>query len=75
MKKLLYSIIAMLITTMTAFAQDYPVKYGADVNVTNNIHYPKTISIKGTQSDEYKIENIASAPKCAAYFDKTSTTT
>ena len=73
MKKFLYSIIAMLITTMAAFAQDYPVKYGADVNVTHGTHYPKTVSIKGTQSDQYIIENIATAPKCAAYFDKTST--
>ena len=73
MKKFFFATVAMLITTLTAFAQDYPVKYGADVNVTHSAHYPKTVSIKGTQSDEYKIQNIASAPKCAAYFDKTST--
>ena len=73
MKKFIFSMFAMLAVSLTAFAQDYPVKYGADVNVTHGTHYPKTISIKGTQSDEYKIENIASAPKCVAYFDKTST--
>lgn len=52
---------------------DYYVAHGADVNVSHSTHYPKTISIVGTQSEEQVLTNIASAIHCPAYFDKTST--
>lgn len=57
----------------TAWAADYPVAHGANEKVAHDTHYPKTVSIKGTQTPEFKLENIASAPRCAAYFDKSST--
>lgn len=52
---------------------DYYVAHGADVNISHATHYPKTVSIVGTQSEKQTIENIATAIKCPAYFDKTST--
>jgi hypothetical protein len=52
---------------------DYYVAHGADVNVSHSTHYPKTISIVGTQSEEQVLTNIASSIHCPAYFDKTST--
>ena len=63
-----------MLISMGASAQgDYYVKHGADVNVTHGTHYPKTVGIVGTQSPQQQLSNIASAPRCAAYFDKTST--
>ncbi len=56
-----------------AQSADYAVAHGADVNITHATHYPKTVSIYGTQSEKQTISDIATAPKCAAYFDKTST--
>ena len=72
MKKTFGFLVAVLLS-VSAHAADYPVAHGANEKITHATHYPKTVSIKGTQSDEFKIDNIASAPKCAAYFDKSST--
>ncbi|MEE1287658.1 MAG: hypothetical protein UHK44_03540, partial [Bacteroidaceae bacterium] len=36
-------------------------------------HYPKSVSIVGTQSERQELTGIASAIKCPAYFDKTAT--
>ncbi len=52
---------------------DYYVAHGADVNITHSTHYPKTVSIVGTQSERQELTGIASATKCPAYFDKTET--
>ena len=67
---------ALLAVGSTAIAQeqgDYYVKHGADVSVTHSIHYPKMVGVANVRGEEQKLEGIASAPKCAAYFDKTAT--
>lgn len=57
-----------------AMAQgDYYVAHGADVNITHATHYPKSVSIEGTQTARQELSGIASAIHCPAYFDKTST--
>ena len=73
MKNLFCLFTAFLLTTACGRAEDYPVAHGANEHITHSTHYPKSVSIKGTQSPEFKLESIATAPKCAAYFDKTST--
>ena len=74
LKSILFSALSAMLISMGASAQgDYYVKHGADVNVTHGTHYPKTVGIVGTQSPQQQLSNIASAPRCAAYFDKTST--
>ena len=73
MKKRFSLFIVCLLTAVVAWAENYPVAHGSNEYITHATHYPKSVSIKGTQSKEFKLENIASAPKCAAYFDKTST--
>ena len=52
---------------------DYYVAHGADVNINHGTHYPKSVSIVGTQSERQELTGIASAIKCPAYFDKTAT--
>ncbi len=52
---------------------NYYVVHGADVNVTHSTHYPVSVSIVGENSASQIINNIASAPRCAAYFDKSGT--
>ena len=52
---------------------DYDVKHGSDVNVTHGTHYPKAVGIANVRGDQQVLDDIASAPRCAAYFDKTST--
>lgn len=73
MKRILVSLIILLTAAGTAWAQNYPVAHGANERITHGTHYPKTVSIQGTQSPQFKIDNIATAPRCAAYFDRTST--
>ena len=71
------SIAALFLTLFGVGAQaqksDYYVVHGADVNVTHSTHYPKTVGIVGVQTQQQQLDGIASAPRCAAYFDKTST--
>ena len=69
----LFALFSMLMGT-GAQAQDYYVAHGANVNVSHGTHYPKAVSIVGTQSPEQVLNGIASAPRCQAYFDKTNTT-
>ncbi len=52
---------------------DYYVAHGADVNVTHIAHYPKSVGIMGTNASQQQLDGIATAPLCAAYFDKTET--
>lgn len=73
MKKIISFLSILLTTTVMSWAQNYPVAHGANENITHGTHYPKTVSIRGTQTPEFKIENIATAIHCPAYFDKTST--
>lgn len=73
MKNLFCLFAALLLTSAWSRAEDYPVTHGANEHITHSTHYPKSVSIMGTQSPKFKLENIATAPKCAAYFDKTST--
>ncbi|MBO7231521.1 MAG: DUF4091 domain-containing protein [Bacteroidaceae bacterium] len=63
----------VLMLGFTAKAQDYKVVNGANVNVTHETHYPKSVGVVGTQTPQQLLENIATAPRCAAYFDKTAT--
>ena len=53
-------------------AQDYKVAHGADENITHATHYPIAVGVVGTVSAQQQVDNIASAPRCAAYFDKTA---
>ena len=76
MRRLFLSFVMLLAVLSTAWAQeqgDYYVKYGADVNVTHGTHYPKMVGVANVRGEEQKLEGIASAPRCAAYFDKTTT--
>ena len=77
MRNKIISLLALFGTLFStgAYAQsDYYVAHGANVNVSHATHYPKAVSIEGSQSPEQVLQNIASAPRCQAYFDKTSTT-
>ena len=74
LKSILLSALSAMFISMGASAQsDYYVKHGADVNVTHNTHYPKAVGVANVRGDQQVLDNIASAPRCAAYFDKTST--
>ena len=76
MKKFLFSLVCLLATASAAFAQaqgDYYVKHGADVNVNHREHFPKMVGVSNVRGEEQKIEGIATATGCAAYFDKTAT--
>ena len=75
MKKFVMSLMLLMAVVLTARAQqgDYYVKYGADVNVTHGTHYPKAVGVANVRGEEQRLEGIASAPRCAAYFDKTET--
>lgn len=70
----LFLFLAILGLFVKAEAQgNYYVVHGADVNVTHSAHYPISVSIVGENSASQAINNIASAPRCAAYFDKSAT--
>ena len=74
MKKITLLLLMLVTMAFTAGAQaDYYVKHGSDVNVTHGTHYPKAVGIANLRGDQQVLDNIASAPRCAAYFDKTST--
>lgn len=75
MKKLSLFLILLVTTCLVAVAQnnDYSVSHGANVKITHNTHYPKSVSISGTHTQKQELKNIASAPGCPAYFDKTAT--
>ena len=73
-KSILFSALSALLFCIGANAQgDYYVKYGANVNVTHSTHYPKAVGVANVRGDQQVLDNIATAPGCAAYFDKTST--
>ena len=75
MRKLsLFMVLFVAMFTSNIMAQtNYYVSHGANVNISHTTHYPKAINIYGTESPVQLLDNIASAPGCAAYFDKTST--
>ena len=74
LKSILLSALSAMFISMGASAQsDYYVKHGADVNVTHATHYPKAVGVANVRGDQQVLDNIATAPRCAAYFDKTST--
>ena len=74
LKSILLSVLSATLISMGASAQsDYYVKHGADVNVTHSTHYPKAVGVANVRGDQQVLDNIATAPRCAAYFDKTST--
>ena len=74
LKSILLSALSAMYFSIGASAQsDYYVVHGANVNVNHSTHYPKSVGIVGTQTPQQQLNNIASAPRCAAYFDKTST--
>ena len=72
-KTVIFSLLAALYGGGVQAQTDYYVAHGADVNINHATHYPKTVSVVGTQSPEQVLKGIASATKCPAYFDKTST--
>ncbi len=74
LKSIFLSALSAMFISMGASAQsDYYVKHGADVNVTHATHYPKAVGVANVRGDQQVLDNIATAPRCAAYFDKTST--
>ena len=74
LKSILLSALSAMFFGIGASAQnDYYVVHGANVNVNHATHYPKSVGIVGTQSPQQQLNNIATEPRCAAYFDKTST--
>ncbi len=50
---------------------DYYVKHGEDVTVTHATHYPIMVGVSNVRGDQQVADNIASAPRCQAYFDLT----
>ena len=73
-KSILLSLLSAMLFCVGANAQtDYYVKHGADVNVNHASHYPIMVGISNVRGEQQKLNNIASAPRCQAYFDKTST--
>ena len=72
-KSVLFSLLAAFWGSGAQAQTDYYVAHGADVNINHATHYPKTVSIVGTQTPEQVLSNIATAINCPAYFDKTST--
>ncbi|MBR5592878.1 MAG: DUF4091 domain-containing protein [Bacteroidaceae bacterium] len=74
LKSILLSALSAMFISLGATAQsDYYVKHGADVKVTHSTHYPKAVGVANVRGDQQVLDNIATAPRCAAYFDKTST--
>ncbi|MBR5456132.1 MAG: DUF4091 domain-containing protein [Bacteroidaceae bacterium] len=74
MKKIALLFMLLVAMVFTAVAQaDYYVVHGADENVTHGTHYPKAVGVANVRGDQQVLDNIASAPRCAAYFDKTAT--
>lgn len=63
----------VLMFGLTANAQDYYVVHGANENIAHGTHYPKTVGVANVRGDQQVLNDIATAPRCAAYFDKTST--
>ena len=64
----------MMATAFVARAQaqgDYYVKYGEDVKVTHGTHYPIMVGVSNVRGDQQVYRDIASAPRCPAYFDLT----
>ena len=74
LKSILLSALSAMFISMGASAQGgYYVKHGADVNVNHASHYPIMVGVSNVRGEQQKLNNIASAPRCQAYFDKTST--
>ena len=74
LKSILLSALSAMFISMGASAQgDYYVKHGADVKVNHATHYPIMVGVSNVRGDQQKLTGIASAPRCQAYFDKTST--
>ena len=72
-KSLLLSALSAMFISMGVNAQsDYYVVHGSNENVTHATHYPIAVGVVGTHSQQQLVNNIASAPHCAAYFDKTA---
>ena len=73
-KSIFLSALAAISFSLSASAQsDYYVVHGADVTVNHYAHYPIMVGISNVRGDQQKLNGIASAPRCQAYFDKTST--
>ena len=70
---MLVMLFVAIFTTNVMAQTNYYVSHGANVTISHAAHYPKAINIYGTESPVQLLDNIASAPYCAAYFDKTST--
>ena len=70
---LFIALFVTMVTTKVMAQTNYYVSHGANVTISHETHYPKAINIYGTESPVQLLDNIASAPYCAAYFDKTST--
>ena len=73
-KSILLSALSAMLLCVGANAQtDYYVKHGADVIVNHEAHYPIMVGVSNVRGEQQRLNNIASAPYCQAYFDKTST--
>ena len=75
---ILRSLFCLLVMAMAFVARaqeqgNYFVQHGADVTVNHGSHYPIMVGVSNVRGDQQAINNIASAPRCQAYFDKTST--
>ncbi len=74
LKTIILSALGAMFIGTAAYAQtDYYVAHGAGENIAHSTHYPIAVGIVGTHSPQQLVNNIASAPRCAAYFDKTAT--
>ena len=74
LKSILLSALSAILFCAGANAQtDYYVAHGADVKVNHAAHYPIMVGVSNVRGEQQKLNNIASAPRCQAYFDKTST--
>ena len=73
MKRLTFLMIMLVMSVFAAKSQsDYYVVHGAGEKISHATHYPIAVGVVGTHSSQQMVNDIASAPRCAAYFDKTA---
>lgn len=73
LNRLFLMLLTMLLCVGANAQSDYYVSHDASVNISHGTHYPKAVSIVGTESKQQILDNIATSTGCPAYFDKTST--
>ena len=77
-KSIMRSLFCLLVMAIAFVANaqeqsDYYVKHGADVTINHQTHYPIMVGVSNVRGEQQVLNDIASSPRCQAYFDKTAT--